>query len=130
MLEPLYGPLKTLHMTAVAVSLTLFVWRGALMLAGSARLGSRFLRIAPHAVDTVLLASALLLCLAIGQYPFGSAWLTAKLLALIAYIGLGLVALRLGRTRAVRFLALVAALLVVAYIIGTALHHDPDPRHW
>ena len=130
MLERLYLPLKLLHLTAVAVSVALFAWRGVLMLAGSARLNARVLRIAPHAVDTLLLASAALLCVAVREYPFVAAWLTAKLLGLIAYIVLGAIALRYGRTRGVRIAALLAALCVIAYIIGTAVHHDPNPRRW
>jgi uncharacterized membrane protein SirB2 len=125
-----YFPLRTLHVAAVTVSICLFVFRAALRLAGASLLDSRFLKIAPHVVDTVLLASAVLLTLIVHQYPFVDGWLTAKLLALVAYVVLGSIAIRRGRTPAVRVTALIAALLVVGFIVGTALHHDPDPRHW
>lgn len=130
MLARYYFELKTLHVAAVATSIMLFVLRAGLRLAGSERLQHPVLRIAPHAVDTVLLASAVLLTLIIRQFPFVDAWLTAKLLALVAYVVLGSVAIRRGRTPAVRGVALVGALLAVSYILGTALHHDPDPRRW
>ena len=130
MLARYYVALKTLHVAAVATSLILFVIRAALRLAGSARLQTRFFRIAPHLVDTVLLASALLLTLILQQYPFVDSWLTAKLLALLVYIVLGSIAIRRGRTPAIRAVALLAALLTVGYILGTALHHDPDPLRW
>ncbi|MCJ7799324.1 MAG: SirB2 family protein, partial [Polaromonas sp.] len=45
----------------------------------------------------------------------------AKVLALVAYIVLGTVALKRGRTKGVRTLALVAALAVFAYIVSVAL---------
>ena len=77
-----------------------------------------------------LLASALLLTVILHQYPFSDAWLTAKLIALVAYVVLGSVAIRRGRTPAIRAGALLASLLTVGYIVGTALHHDPDPLHW
>ena len=130
MLAQHYVALKALHVASVVVSIGLFLLRAVLSLAGSARLQARFLRIAPHVVDTVLLASAVLLTLILHQYPFVNGWLTAKLLALVAYVALGSVAIKRGRTPAIRAVALVAALLVVGYILGTALHHDADPRHW
>jgi uncharacterized membrane protein SirB2 len=130
MLARYYFALKSLHVAAVATSIGLFLVRAGLSLAGSARLQAGFLRIAPHVVDTVLLASAVLLTLILQQYPFVNGWLTAKLLALVAYVVFGSIAIRRGRTPAIRAIALGAALLTVAYILGTALHHDADPRRW
>lgn len=130
MLAEYYQPLKALHVGAVCVSVGLFALRGALRLAGSEWLQHRWLRVGPHVVDTLLLASAIALTTVVHQYPFVDGWLTAKLFGLVAYVVLGSVALRRGRTPAVRAMALVAALAVVAYIVGTALHHDPDPRRW
>jgi len=130
MLARYYVELKTLHVGAVALSISLFALRAGLSLAGSASLQRPLLRVAPHVVDTVLLASAVLLTLILHQYPFSDAWLTAKLLALVGYVVLGSIAIRRGRTPAIRAAALVGALLMVSYILGTALHHDPDPRRW
>jgi uncharacterized membrane protein SirB2 len=125
-----YLEIRTLHVAAVAASIALFAFRGGLMLARSRWLESRVLRVAPHLIDTVLLASAVPLTLAIQRYPFVDGWLTAKVLALIVYVGLGSIALRRGRTRGVRLIAFAAALVTVGYILGTALHHDPTPWHW
>lgn len=116
---------KTLHVGAVVLSLTGFAARGALMLAGSRLLEARFVRVAPHVVDTVLLASALWLAWLIGQYPFVQGWLTAKVLGLAAYIVLGSIALRRGRTRGVRVAAFVGALAAAGYIVCVALTRDP-----
>ena len=95
------------------------------MLAGSPLLQARFVRIAPHVVDTALLGSAVWLALFLHQYPFVDGWLTAKLAALIAYIALGSVALRRGRTGAVRAWAFAAALVAAGYIVSVALTRDP-----
>jgi uncharacterized membrane protein SirB2 len=130
MLARFYFELKALHVAAVATSIGLFVLRAALRYADSPRLQHPLLRIGPHVVDTVLLASAVLLTLILRQYPFVDSWLTAKLIALVGYVVLGSIAIRRGRTPAVRTVALVGALLAVAYILGTALHHDPDPLRW
>lgn len=120
-----YGLAKSLHVGCAALSIAGFAARGALMLRGSPLLDTRFARVAPHIVDTALLASALWLAWAIGQYPFVHGWVTAKVFALLAYIALGSLALRHGRTRAVRAAAFVAALAAAGYIISVALTRDP-----
>ncbi|MDA8109874.1 MAG: SirB2 family protein [Betaproteobacteria bacterium] len=114
-----------IHVGCVVLSVSGFVARGGLMLAGSPLLATRFVRVAPHVVDTLLLASALWLAWAIGQYPFVNGWLTAKVLGLLAYIVLGSVALKRGRSKRVRAAAFVAALATVGYIVSVALTRDP-----
>jgi uncharacterized membrane protein SirB2 len=122
---------KSLHVGCAALSIAGFAARGALMLADSPLLQSRFTRIAPHIVDTVLLVSATWLAWMLGQIPFVHGWITAKVIALIAYVLLGAVALRRGRTKAVRATAFVAALLTAAYIMSVALTRDPrGPLAW
>lgn len=116
-----YLAIKHLHMTCAALSGSFFLVRGVWMLRDSAMLKQRWVRIAPHVIDTVLLASALVMVVWSGQYPFVQGWLTAKVLALIAYILLGTVALKRGRTKGTRTMAFVAALLVFAYIVKVAL---------
>jgi len=122
---------KSIHVGCVVISLAGFVLRGLLMLAGSPWLQARFVRIAPHVIDTLLLASALWLAWLLGQNPFVHAWLTAKVLGLLAYIGFGTVALRRGRTRAVRLGALLCAVISAAYVVAVALTRDPrGPLVW
>jgi uncharacterized membrane protein SirB2 len=116
---------RNLHLATVALSLSLFAFRGILMMAGSRWLESRMLRITPHLVDTILLVSALWLTTLIHQYPFRDAWLTAKVAGLVAYIVLGSIALRRGRTRRVRVAAFIAALCTVAWIVSVALTRHP-----
>ena len=98
-----------------------------MMLMGSPLLSNRFVRIAPHVVDTLLLASAVWLAWFLGQVPFVHGWITAKVLALLAYIALGTIALRRGRTKAVRAAAFAAALATAGYIVGVALTRDATP---
>jgi uncharacterized membrane protein SirB2 len=47
-------------------------------------------------------------------------WLTAKVLALLLYILLGTVAIRHGRTRRVRIVAWILALVVFGYMVAVA----------
>lgn len=121
----MYLAMKHFHMTCVAASLLLFVLRGAWMFAGSPRLASKFSRITPHVVDTLLLASGVALVFITRQYPLQQAWLTAKLVALVIYILLGTIAIRRGRTKAVRGAAFAAALAVFAWMVLTARAHVP-----
>ena len=122
-----YNIFKTLHLTTIAITLTLFVLRGAWMMADSPRLQARWVRIVPHVNDTLLLASGLVLAVLLGQYPLVNGWLTAKFFALILYIVLGTIALKRGRTRGIRIAAWLAALLVLGYIVAVAVAHDPLP---
>jgi uncharacterized membrane protein SirB2 len=119
--------LKYVHVSSVLLSISGFVVRGIWMMQGSPRLNARWVRIAPHVVDTVLLVSAVWLAFAIHQYPFVHGWLTAKVVGLVAYIALGMIALRRGRTRGVRIAAFVAAIAVFAYIVAVAVTHTPAP---
>jgi uncharacterized membrane protein SirB2 len=122
-----YLAIRALHIACAAISITGFAARGALMLADSPLLRHRLVRIAPHVVDTLLLASAVWLAWFLGQTPFVHGWITAKVFALLAYIVLGMVALKRGRTKGVRAGAFAAALASAGYIVWVALTRDPSP---
>jgi uncharacterized membrane protein SirB2 len=121
----MYLALKHLHITCVILSIGGFFVRGLLSFSGSAPTGRSWLRWLPHVNDTILLAAAIGLALVLGQYPFVHAWLTAKVFGLIAYIILGSIALKAGRTRGLRLVAWLAALLVFGYVASVALTKNP-----
>ncbi|MEW5888877.1 MAG: SirB2 family protein [Pseudomonadota bacterium] len=120
-----YVVLKHIHVLAVVLSFSGFFVRGLWMLADSPMLNRRWVKVAPHVNDSVLLVSALALAALIGQYPFVHGWLTAKVLGLLAYIGLGMFALRRGRSKALRVAFWLAALLIFGYIVSVALSKNP-----
>ena len=122
-----YLAIKHIHVTAVVLSLTFFLFRGWCMLQKPRLLNKRWMRIGPDSIDTVLLVSAGLLAYKLQQYPFVDSWLTAKVLGLLLYIVLGSIALRRGRTRAIRIVALAGAMLTAAYIVAVAIAHHPQP---
>ncbi|MBU1265507.1 MAG: SirB2 family protein [Gammaproteobacteria bacterium] len=122
-----FSLIKNLHLATIVLSLALFVLRGAWMIAASPLLQARWVRIVPHVIDTLLLASGIGLAVLIQQYPLVHGWLTAKLLALILYIVLGTIALKRGKTKAQRIAAWIAALLVFGYMVAVAMAHDPFP---
>jgi uncharacterized membrane protein SirB2 len=121
----MYATLKAIHVACVIASGTGFVARGALMFAGSRWHNARVVRVVPHIVDTVLLASAITMAVLARLVPTQQPWLLAKIIALLAYIVLGAIALRYGRTRKQRTLAFAAALVVFAYIVAVALRRLP-----
>ena len=122
---PDYAFLKTAHVACVAASYLFFFIRGVWMIRGSPLLRHRWVKVLPHVVDTLLLASAVALALMLVQYPFVHAWLTAKVIGLVLYIALGMVALKLGATLRVRITAWLAAQAVFAYVVAVAITKNP-----
>jgi uncharacterized membrane protein SirB2 len=121
-----YGSIKAAHVAAVFLSGALFLVRGVLVQAGSQRVAmAPALRYGSHAIDTVLLAAALLLVAMLPGAMFANHWLTLKLVLLAAYVVLGSVALKRGRTPRARTVAFVAALVVYATMIGIARARHP-----
>ena len=116
-----YLALKQIHVACVALSFAGFVVRGVWMVRESPLLARRWVRVVPHVVDTVLLASAIALAVMLRQYPFVHGWLTAKVAGLALYIALGMVALRFGATRRIRIGAWLLAQVVFAYVVAVAL---------
>ena len=121
----IYLALRNLHISCVVLSGAGFLLRGWWMLSGSPLLGRRWVRVVPHFIDSALLASAVALATLSGQYPLAQHWLTAKVVALLAYILCGTMALKRGRSGAVRCFFFVAALLVFGYIVSVAMTRSP-----
>ncbi len=120
----MYMALKHTHLLLVALSLSLLLLRFFLSLKGSPLLQRKFLKIAPHVVDTLLLLSAVGLMLTISQYPFVSPWLTEKLFGVLAYIALGVMALK-GRTVLLRSFGLAGALGWLVLVVKVAITKQP-----
>ncbi len=119
--------IKYIHITSVALSYSLFFLRGVWMLRESPALQQRWARIAPHAVDTVLLTSAITLAWQLGISPLSAPWLAAKIVALMLYIVIGSVALKRGSTKRIRLIAWLTAQLVFFYLVSVAVTHNPAP---
>ena len=113
--------IKTIHITCVALSFAGFFIRGIWMLMDSGLLKRRWVKITPQLVDTLLLVSAVILAIQLRYAPLEQPWLLAKIIALLVYIGLGLVALRFGRSRNIRLSAWLFGLVTFTYIVSVAL---------
>lgn len=120
-----YFFLKHLHITCVVLSGVGFFLRGCWMLADSSQLQRRWVKVAPHVIDTLLLGSAISMAVMSAQYPFAIDWLTAKFFGLLAYILCGMLALKRGKTKRLRLFFFAAALLSYFYIVSVALSRNP-----
>ncbi len=121
----LYATLKLVHVTAVVLSGAGFVTRHVRAVTNRP-VARGWRRAAPHAIDSVLLASALGLAWVGGFRPLEVPWLEAKLVGLAVYIVAGTIALKRGRTASVRTTAFAVALLAYAYIVSVALTKHPQ----
>lgn len=117
--------IKLVHLSCAGLSILGFITRGILMMLESPMLKTRWMKVVPHVVDTTLLATAIILVVQQGISPVATPWVMAKIIALLIYIGLGVVALRLGSTKLVRISAWLAALLVFSYIVAVAFSKSP-----
>jgi uncharacterized membrane protein SirB2 len=125
MQEMTYAILKFLHLMTAIFSIAGFILRGFWMLTDSPMRQKTIVRVLPHVNDSILLLSGIGLIWALKLSVAGQAWLLTKLLAVVVYIGLGMVALRFGRTRPIRAIAFVMALATFAYAAGVALGKSP-----
>ena len=114
------GLVKIIHISSALLSIFGFFIRGIWMIKQSPWLQQKWVKILPHIVDTVLLTSAITLAVQYAISPISNPWLMAKIIALLLYIYLGLIAMRLGKTRTIRTAAWVAAMVVFTYIFAVA----------
>lgn len=120
-----YFAIKHIHMTAVGLSLVFFILRAWWSVSESAMLQTRWVRIIPHVIDTILLAAGVTLMVMLHFWPHQHPWLAAKLAGLVAYVIVGTLAIKRGKTRRSRALAALVAVAIFVYIIGAATAHHP-----
>lgn len=120
-----YPQIKAAHVGLAFASGALFAIRGAAALAGWRWAMAWPVRWSSYAIDTSLLTAALMLLSILPWGLFGNGWLAVKIGVLVAYIVLGMLALRRARTRTVRIICYVAALLAFAFMVSIARAHHP-----
>ena len=120
-----YLLLKMIHVSSAVISYSLFFLRGIWLMQDSNNLRQRWVKVLPHVIDTILLTSAIALAILIQQDPLNNAWLTAKVIGLLIYILLGMIAIRFGKTKKTRIAAWIGAQCVFIYIVLVALSKNP-----
>ena len=116
----IYTLIKNVHIISAFISITGFVVRGMLKLMDSTLTQNKLVRVVPHIIDTILLLSAIALVIMSRQYPFVTAWVTAKLVAVIIYIAAGVMLMRVAKEHWHRVAAFGLALVSFAYILIVA----------
>jgi len=117
--------LKAFHITLACLTATGFLVRGFWSVLDSPERNARWVRVAPHLVDTALLVLGVLLAVRIGA-SLTDPWLAAKMTALLAYIGFGVLTMR-APTRRLKIFGFVAALLTLVYLFAVAFTRSPWP---
>ena len=115
----MYKTYYLIHVSCVVLSLAGFIWRGSLLLQGRGL--SRWLKVTPHIIDTMLLASAIALAIELRLSPFENGWLAAKIIVLLAYVGFGMGMIRFSHSHNTRFINFSLALICATYIVLAAL---------
>jgi uncharacterized membrane protein SirB2 len=121
----MYLILKNFHMMLATLTISGFLLRGYWMMSGSGLRQNRAAKVLPHIIDTLFLATGIWLVVVLKLAPLQHPWLLAKFTGLLAYIGLGMVAMRFGRTPQIKMVAFIAAIAAFAYIVGVALTKNP-----
>ena len=119
-----YLLIKHIHVTAAALSILFFIIRAYWSVTENSLLQKKVVKIAPHIIDTVLLVAAIMLSMLLGPAA-SQPWVLTKIILLVAYIGVGTVAIKRGRTPGTRAVAAVIAVAIFAYIVGVALNRSP-----
>jgi len=82
----MYGLFLKAHLGLILLSFVSFLLRTWWGYKGSSLLASKLAFMLHKLITLAMLASAFVLCFMVSQYPFSEAWLTEKLLLLIAYV--------------------------------------------
>lgn len=120
-----YPHIKLVHVCAAIATTAVFTLRGLCMIRGWSIYNAAPVRYLSYAIDTTLLTAALMLATILPEGFFANGWLWVKIALLVVYIVLGTIALKRGRTRAVRILAFGAAVVTLILIFETARAHHP-----
>lgn len=120
-MDSLYPAIKHIHLTFIALSVLFFIVRFVLHIRQSPIMDKKFVKVAPHVIDTLLLLSGLTLCFIIKQYPFQDAWLTEKIGAVVAYIFLATIALKANRNTLFKVFAALGAIAWIVYAAKIAM---------
>ena len=121
----MYLVIKYIHVSCVILSITGFIIRGVWMIRDSQLQTHPMVKILPHVIDAILLTSALILIFIVEQYPFHDHWLTVKVLALIAYIFLGMFAFKWAKKKPGKIIYWALAIFIFVYIVSVALTKTP-----
>lgn len=118
---------KHLHVWLVVLSVGGFMLRFIWSQKNSPYLQQKWVKVAPHILDTFLLLSGVSLALLYRLSPFQVHWLGAKLVLIVVYIIIGYIALKSPLSKPARQVAACLAMGTVFGIIYLAVN---KPFFW
>ena len=121
----LYPQIREVHILAVIASGSLFTLRGASSLAGARWPHAAPVRYLSYTIDTTLLTAALMLVTILPAAMFANHWLTLKLVLVVTYVLLGVLAMKRRQAHGIRIGCYFAALATFGWIVGIARMHQP-----
>ena len=116
---------KHLHMTLAVISVVLFSLRFIWLLANSAQLQRKWVKISPHIIDTLLLSLGVYMAVIYYINPLEQLWLAEKLFAIVAYIFTGYYTLKLARNRTMQIIGYIGAMGWIMLIVYLAMTRTP-----
>ncbi len=117
--------LKNFHIMLAYLTTLGFVVRGIWSFIDSPMGKQRWVRVAPHVIDTLLLLIGITMAFNIGA-SITEGWLAAKLLALLGYIGFGVLAMR-ANSKPLKLVGFFSALACVLYMFAVAFSRSALP---
>lgn len=112
---------KHIHMTLAVISVLLFTLRFTWLLLNSELLQRKWVKIAPHIIDTLLLVIGVAMAVKLAINPMEQLWLAEKLIAVIAYIFTGYYTLKLARNRMMQIFGYLGAMGWVMLVVRLAM---------
>jgi len=125
-MSDLYSLTKIIHISTVTFTGLYFILRGLAQFRHHYWFKKRWARKISQFNDTVLLLSGFTMALMLGQYSFVNNWLPIKLLLVLAYIILGMLAFYWLHRQQQKILVWSGAVMLYAYIIGVAINKNPS----
>jgi len=125
-MEPIMSLIASFHEFLAYLTVTGFAIRFLIRLTQSPLSDARWMKIAPHVIDTLLLVFGITLAVSYSLSPFVHSWILAKVVALLAYIGFGVMAMR-AQEPGLRWGGFCAALACGIYIILVAITRSVLP---
>jgi len=121
-----YLTLKYLHIICVAASFSLFFIRGIWVIRSYPPAQEIWVRVLPHCVDALLIATALGM-LALGPSSLWAGnWLAVKIALVLVYVATSFYVLKFVKTRALKISLWSIALVVFLFATTVAVLHHPS----
>ncbi len=111
--------IKIIHLTFILASLVSFIGRITLSQFNPEVLNNKFIKIAPHVIDTILLLSGITLVMQGGWLEGNYGWIESKVILLLCYVALGVMAMRFSGAK--RWLAFTGAIACYIFIFSIAI---------